>query len=154
MFHRSLFRSDDLDSKSVVLFLDNFDSGSVVLLDNFNSGLVCHLCHVLIRAWLLLVFVPSSVTVCASFNAQWGTAGNGTSSGHKLFSKTDCGGSYLLTELSRVRVSHPSVVMNHTTHRLSKLLSENFDITLRYTMPVGIVVSGPIAGRLRIILCP
>ena len=98
--------------------------------------------------------MPSSLTVCSLFDEQRGTAGYNTSLGLNLFSKTVNEGPHLLTKLSRVRVSHPSVVTNHSTHRSSKLLNENLFITPMYMMPIGIVVSGPIQGRHRVILCP
>ena len=105
--------------------LNNIDFASApLLLDDFDPGSVSHLCLVLIGTRSSLVFMPSSVTVCASFDAQWETAGSGTSLDCNLFSKTDCSSSHLSTELSRVRVSCPSVVTNHTTHCLSKLLSK------------------------------
>ena len=127
--HRGWFSPNDIDLKSVIL------------------------CLVFIRTKLLLVFMPGSVTVCTSFIMQQGTAGNGTSSDCNLFSKPDCCSSHLSTELSRVRVSCPSVATNHTTDCASKLLHKNLFITLRYMMPMGIVVSGSIAGRHKIILC-
>ena len=51
---------------------------------------------------LLLGSVPSRVTVCLSFDMQWGTAGYSTSSGFKLFGKTICKGSHFLMKLLRI----------------------------------------------------